>query len=104
MFTSSCCGLAVYCVKPGLVFYRCSYARDWRYHKEERIWITRAPGMRPTKQETTYEEGTYCYFDASSWRKAHKEFHVEYDKLEERPQMPANLLPHQGLTAVPTQA
>lgn len=80
------------------------YARDWRYHKEERLWITRAPGMKPTKQESTYEEGTYCYFDVSGWRKAHKEFHVEYDKLEDRPQMPPNILGHQGLTPVPTQA
>ena len=90
-----------------LVYYHLSidsYARDWRYHKEERLWITRAPGMKPTKQESTYEEGTYCYFDVSGWRKAHKEFHVEYDKLEDRPQMPPNILGHQGLTPVPTQA
>ncbi|XP_064399310.1 CCR4-NOT transcription complex subunit 2-like isoform X2 [Halichondria panicea] len=64
------------------------YSRDWRYHKEQRLWITRAPGMKPNKQEATYEEGTYCYFDMQSWRKTHKEFHVEYDKLEDRPQMP----------------
>ncbi|KAL5484124.1 hypothetical protein EMCRGX_G020572 [Ephydatia muelleri] len=80
------------------------YARDWRYHKDERIWITRAQGMKPTKQEATFEEGTYCFFDVGTWRKAHKEFHVEYDKLEERPSMPSNLLGHQGLTSVPTQA
>ena len=60
--------------------------------------------MKPTKQEGTYEEGTYCFFDVGTWRKAHKEFHVEYDKLEERPSMPPNLLGHQGLTSVPTQA
>ena len=58
--------------------------------------------MKPTKQETTYEEGTYCYFDVNTWRKAHKEFHVEYDKLEDRPQMPPNLLTHPSV--VPTQA
>lgn len=70
-----------------------SYSRDWRYHKEERLWITRAPGMKPTKQETTYEEGTYCYFDVMTWRKAHKEFRVEYEKLEDRPQVPQNVAP-----------
>ena len=45
----------------------------------------KAPGMKPTKQETTYEEGTYCYFDVNTWRKSHKEFHVEYDRLEDCP-------------------
>ena len=75
------------------------YARDWRYHKEERLWITRAPGMKPVKQEALFEEGTYCYFDVNTWRKAHKEFHVEYDKLEDRPQMPPNLYGgHQGIS------
>ena len=44
----------------------CRYARDWRYHKEERLWITRAPGMKPNKQESSFEEGTYCYFDLTS--------------------------------------
>lgn len=87
-----------------LVIHMFRYARDWRYHKDERIWITRAQGMKPTKQEATFEEGTYCFFDVGTWRKAHKEFHVEYDKLEERPSMPSNLLGHQGLTSVPTQA
>ena len=84
------------------VSYSYRYARDWRYHKEEHLWITRAPGMKPTKQETTYEEGTYSYFDVNTWRKSHKEFHVEYDRLEDRPQMPPNLLAHPSV--VPTQA
>ena len=60
------------------------------------------PGMRPSKQEATYEEGTYCYCDLALWRslrKSTKEFHVEYDKLEDRPQMPSNLLASSGLTA-----
>ena len=47
----------------------------------------------------TYEEGTYCYFDLALWRKSTKEFHVEYDKLEDRPQMPSNLLASSGVTA-----
>ena len=54
-------------------------------------------GMRPVKQEATYEEGIYCYFDIIFWRKSTKEFHVEYDKLEDWPQMPANLLAPAGL-------
>ncbi|XP_078481207.1 CCR4-NOT transcription complex subunit 2 isoform X2 [Ciona intestinalis] len=64
------------------------YNRDWRYHKEERIWITRAPGIDPRMKTSTYEQGTYYYFDCQNWRKVAKEFHLEYEKLEERPHLP----------------
>jgi len=65
--------------------------RDWRYHKEERLWITRAPGMTPTEKTQTYERGTYYFFDVSSWRKVPKEFHLDYDKLEDRPSLQTSL-------------
>jgi len=67
------------------------YNRDWRYHKEERVWITRAPGMAPSEKTTTYERGTYYFFDVGSWRKVPKEFHLDYDKLEDRPSLPTTL-------------
>merc|ERR1719438_81608 len=67
------------------------YNRDWRYHKEERVWITRAPGMAPSEKTATYERGTYYFFDVNSWRKVPKEFHLDYDKLEDRPSLPASL-------------
>uniref|UniRef100_A0A7N8X7R3 CCR4-NOT transcription complex subunit 2 n=1 Tax=Mastacembelus armatus TaxID=205130 RepID=A0A7N8X7R3_9TELE len=66
------------------------FNRDWRYHKEERVWITRAPGMEPTLKTNAYERGTYYFFDCLNWRKVAKEFHLEYDKLEERPHVPSN--------------
>jgi len=65
------------------------YARDWRYHKDERVWITRFPGMEPQVKMSTYERGTYYYFDPQGWRKVAKEFHVEYDRLEEKPTVQA---------------
>ncbi|XP_062518931.1 CCR4-NOT transcription complex subunit 2-like isoform X3 [Corticium candelabrum] len=65
------------------------YARDWRYHKEERIWITRMPGIEPAMKTTAYERGTYYFFDCQNWRKAAKEFHLDYDKLEDRPILPS---------------
>ncbi|XP_062245417.1 CCR4-NOT transcription complex subunit 2 isoform X1 [Platichthys flesus] len=64
------------------------FNRDWRYHKEERVWITRAPGMEPTLKTNNYERGTYYFFDCLNWRKVAKEFHLEYEKLEERPHVP----------------
>ncbi|KAK3544941.1 hypothetical protein QTP86_029212, partial [Hemibagrus guttatus] len=65
------------------------FNRDWRYHKEERMWITRAPGMEPMMKTNSYERGTYYFFDCLNWRKVAKEFHLEYDKLEERPHVPS---------------
>ena len=44
------------------------YNRDWRYHKEDRVWITRAPGMPPSEKTQVYERGTYYFFDVISWR------------------------------------
>nr|SVE88641.1 EOG090X06CC [Daphnia sinensis] len=68
------------------------YNRDWRYHKEERLWITRVPGMPLMEKTGTYERGTYYCFDPNNWRKVAKEMFVEYERLEDRPrdlQMPA---------------
>lgn len=61
------------------------YARDWRYHKDERLWLTRAPGVEPQLKTSTYERGTYYFFDCTTWRKVAKDFHLEYDKLEDKP-------------------
>lgn len=44
------------------------YARDWRYHKELKVWITRNPGQ-PTQKTGTSERGTYVVFDVASWKK-----------------------------------
>lgn len=61
------------------------YSREWRYHTEEKIWITQVPGMVLLEKTTTYERGTYYFFDVQSWRKVAKEFHLDYNKLEGRP-------------------
>lgn len=65
------------------------YERHWRYHKEQKVWITRAPGVDPTHRTSTYEQGKYIYFETSQWKKMTKEFRLQYDQLEERKQMPA---------------
>lgn len=40
------------------------YNREWRYHKDLKLWFTRAPG---TTQG--YERGAYIYFDIKSWER-----------------------------------
>ncbi|XP_070190378.1 CCR4-NOT transcription complex subunit 2-like isoform X3 [Littorina saxatilis] len=78
------------------------YNRDWRYHKEERVWMTRAPGMEPVHKTNNSERGTYYFFDANNWRKVAKEFHLEYDKLEDRPSLPQTLHHNPNMPAAPT--
>jgi len=75
------------------------YNRDWRYHKDDRVWITRAPGMAPSEKTQSYERGTYYFFDVTNWRKVSKEFHLDYDKLEDRPSLPTNLSSSSGNVA-----
>jgi len=81
----------IYAPLLNVVFFVPRYNRDWRYHKEERVWITRAPGVEPTMKTNAFERGTYYFFDAQNWRKVAKEFYLEYDKLEDRPQLPPSL-------------
>lgn len=61
------------------------YSREWRYHKEEKVWITRAPGIAPSEKTNSYERGTYYIFDALLWRRVPREFVLEYDRLESKP-------------------
>ena len=61
------------------------YSREWRYHIEERSWITQVGGAIVQEKTATYERGTYYFFDPLQWRKVQREFLLEYNKLEPRP-------------------
>ena len=58
------------------------YRRDWRYHKEERLWLTRIKNIMPDQKHDTYETGVYCVFDVQLWRKTHKSMRIDYEKLD----------------------
>lgn len=45
------------------------YNRDWRYHKDLKLWFTRA-GKQGTQDN---QKGQYIYFDINEWKK--KMFH-----------------------------
>lgn len=55
---------------------------------EEKVWITQAPGCGVIEKTSTYERGTYYFFDAQNWRKVVKEFYLDYSKLENQPNLP----------------
>jgi CCR4-NOT transcription complex subunit 2 len=58
--------------------------------------------MEPVHKTNTSERGTYYFFDANGWRKIAKEFHLEYDKLEDRPALPQTLINNPNTSTTPT--
>ncbi|KAI0345617.1 hypothetical protein BDW22DRAFT_1369761 [Trametopsis cervina] len=62
------------------------FNRNWRYHKEMRIWITKETGTPSSQKVAGGEQGTYSYWDPENWEKARKEMTVLYEDLEEKSQ------------------
>ena len=71
------------------------HTRNWRYHKEERLWIMKVQGLEPVTRSQAYEQGTYLVFDVKQFKKVHREMTVEYSKLEDRPYSNMNQPPQQ---------
>ncbi|XP_055903495.1 regulator of gene activity isoform X2 [Eupeodes corollae] len=63
--------------------------REWRYHIEEKIWITRIPGLNQYEKNGTKERGTFYYFDAQTWRRMSKVFQIDAEKLDKCPNISA---------------
>jgi len=60
------------------------YNRNWRFHKEKKIWISKTQNIKAREQNMNYEEGTFHVWDVDSWKKVPKDMKVEYSKLEEK--------------------
>ena len=77
--------------------------RNWRYHKDLRLWITKESGTTPSQKVPGHvgEQGQYTCWDPENWGKEHKELTVLYADLEEKP-VPA-FLPGAGLLQAATQ-
>lgn len=60
------------------------YNRNWRYHKELRIWLTKESGTAPSQKVPGGEQGTYTFWDPDNWAKERKEMVVLYTDLEEK--------------------
>ncbi|ESK83477.1 not2 family protein [Moniliophthora roreri MCA 2997] len=83
--------------------------RNWRFHKELRLWITKDSGAPPSQKIPMGETGQYTYWDPENWMKERKDMTVLYSDLEEK-NVPvfsgAGLVPtaqQQGQTVVPPQ-
>ncbi|XP_047313627.1 probable NOT transcription complex subunit VIP2 isoform X2 [Impatiens glandulifera] len=65
------------------------YNRGWFYHKELRLWFTRAPNIDLAVKTNSYERGTYICFDPNSWETIRKDnFVINYELVEKRPTLP----------------
>jgi len=76
------------------------YARNWRYHKELGLWLTKETDEngRPVQtfrrvSSNALDRGVYVFFDPTTWQKVKREWTLSWDALEERPQhsQPTNL-------------
>lgn len=60
--------------------------RNWRFHKELRVWLTPVPGMKPLQRTPQFERGYYMFFDPIHWKRIKKDFLLMYAALEDRAQ------------------
>ncbi|PIL35140.1 hypothetical protein GSI_02929 [Ganoderma sinense ZZ0214-1] len=60
------------------------FNRNWRYHKDLRLWITKESGTQISAKIAGGEQGRYSYWDPEMWEKAQKDLTVLYSDLEEK--------------------
>ncbi|KAJ3120872.1 hypothetical protein HK098_004188 [Nowakowskiella sp. JEL0407] len=60
------------------------YNRNWRFHKDMKIWITKEQNEEVVVKGVGYERGIYVLFDVVGWQKVKKELILYYEQLEER--------------------
>lgn len=66
------------------------YKKNWRYHKELQLWLTKESGTGPMEKTPHYERGFYVFFDPMIWKRVTKEFVLQYDQLEAKPALATN--------------
>ncbi|OBZ89907.1 General negative regulator of transcription subunit 2 [Choanephora cucurbitarum] len=69
------------------------YARNWRYHKELGLWLTKETDEngRPVQSfrrtsPNALDRGVYVFFDPTTWQKVKREWTLSWDAIEERSQ------------------
>jgi len=67
------------------------FERGWRYHKQDKIWLARWPGVKPEEKTASFEKGLYQYFDMVSWKRIPGWFRLDYCHLAEKTLVPEDL-------------
>ncbi|KAI0315595.1 hypothetical protein OF83DRAFT_1164717 [Amylostereum chailletii] len=62
------------------------YNRNWRFHKDLRVWLTKESGTAPSQKVQGGEQGIYTFWDPDNWCKERKDMTVLYADLEEKSQ------------------
>lgn len=57
-------------------------ARNWRYHKEIQVWLTKDSNVEPVLISPDVEKGVYVFFDPHNWEKIKKEFVLHYSSVQ----------------------
>jgi hypothetical protein len=70
-------GLSVMLIDTPLAY---RYEREWRYHKELRLWITKGP----EQQQPSSEGELFTIWDVEAWERVHRPFKFNFADLEER--------------------
>jgi hypothetical protein len=70
------------------------YDRDWRYHMDKRVWLTKLIGVEPQQKTNSFEKGFYSVFDVNQWKRVQIEMSIEYNRLADKPQL-GNINLHQ---------
>lgn len=56
-------------------------ARNWRYHKDLQVWLTKSSDVEPVQVTSGCERGVYVFFDPHNWVKIKKEFMLYYHTI-----------------------
>ncbi|KAL8703624.1 MAG: hypothetical protein Q9201_003194 [Fulgogasparrea decipioides] len=65
--------------------------RNWRYHKELMMWLTKDPNFgEPVQISEGVERGSYIFFNHRTWQRARSEFELSYESLDNHIPQPVN--------------
>lgn len=56
--------------------------RNWRYHKDIQVWLTKDSNVEPILISPDVEKGVYIFFDPHNWEKIKKEFVLHYSSVQ----------------------
>lgn len=57
-------------------------ARNWRYHRDIQVWLTKDSNVEPVLISPDVERGVYVFFDPHNWVKIRKEFVLHYSLVQ----------------------
>ncbi|KAL7747664.1 transcriptional regulator [Sorochytrium milnesiophthora] len=78
------------------------FNRNWRYHKDLRLWLTKDPSGETVLKTATSERSTFIFFDVTGWEKVRKEYTLYYESLEDRSAMSAAAAAAAGASTIPS--